>query len=218
MVLRVPIGGYLTGGAIWHSQCGESIFAHIPGLIVVMPSRAPDAVGLLRTAFAADDPVLFLEHKHLLRQPYTRDPVPVAGLPDPVRPGPWCGPGADLTIVTYGATVEKSRQAAAALAADDGARSRSSTCARSCPGTTTWWPSPWPGPAGCLVVHEDTYTCGFGAEVAAWIGEHCFSDLDAPVRRVAATDTPRGLRAGPGAGHPAPGRRHPGRRLATLEY
>src|SRR6202023_1502954 len=97
---------------------GESIFAHIPGLIVLMPSRARDAVGLLRTAFTCDDPVLFLEHKHLLRQPYTKDPFPSPGFQIPLGKGSVVQPGSDLTIVTYGATVEKSRQAAARLESD----------------------------------------------------------------------------------------------------
>src|SRR6202023_1601556 len=96
---------------------GESIFAHIPGLIVLMPSRARDAVGLLRTAFTCDDPVLFLEHKHLLRQPYTRDPFPSPGFQVPLGSASVVQAGTDLTIVTYGATVEKSRRAAAELGA-----------------------------------------------------------------------------------------------------
>ena len=189
MVIRVPIGGYLTGGSIWHSQCGESIFAHVPGLLIAFPSRARDAAGLLRYAFKCEDPVLFLEHKHLLRQPYTQDPFAPADWVLPFGHADIRRPGTDLTIVTWGATVQKSLEAAARLAETDGADIEVIDLR-----TISPWDKDLVGESvrrtsRVLVVHEDVLTAGFGAEVAAWLAQEVFTDLDAPVRRVAAKDT-----------------------------
>jgi 2-oxoisovalerate dehydrogenase E1 component len=189
MVIRVPIGGYLRGGGPYHSQSGESIFAHCPGIRIAYPSNAVDAAGLLRTSIRCDDPVLFLEHKHLYRQTYNKGEYPGKDFMIPFGRASLRREGDHVLVITWGALVQRSL-----LAAHQAEKDHISAAVLD---LRTLVPYDWAAIAAhvkrtnrVVIAHEDQMMCGFGSEIAARIAGELFEHLDAPVKRVGALSTP----------------------------
>ena len=185
LVVRMP-GGFFKCGDPWHSQTNEVAWVHGTGWQVAVPSNAQDAVGLLRSALRGNDPVIFFEHRAMLDGAWARRPYPGDDFTLPFGVASCVRAGSEITVVTWGAMVERCEQAVAASHVDAEILDLRTL-------------SPWDRAAvlasvhktrRCLIVHEDTLTAGFGAEIAAVLAQECFYDLDAPVERLAMPDIP----------------------------
>lgn len=185
LVLRIP-GGFRKIGDPWHSVTSEGVLAHQPGWLLAVPSNAEDVVGLLRASLRGDDPVIFFEHRYLLDSAWARRPYPGDDFVLPFGQGKIVQSGSDLTIVTWGAMIERCELAARELNASIEIIDLRTLI-------------PWDKAlvlesvrktGKCLVVHEDILVAGFGAEIASTIAQEAFTDLDGPVERLGAPSTP----------------------------